>query len=193
MLNENWVAIKGFEGSYEISDFGRAKSLPRKVVDSRGGVRFFKGRILRPRLSAAGYFRVILQWHCVKKSMYLHRLVALHFLNTKECVEVNHKDLNKINNAVENLEWCSGKQNIHHARLNGRFHGSTNPKRASKLTLEKVTQILEMRKSGMTQEAIAKVFGVNRTWVGKIVRREKWLLPEALQSSKKLLAAYVLG
>ena len=100
-----WKDIKGYEGVYQISDEGQVK-------------RFYttkKPKILKNRPSA-NYYTVSLSHKCNKKTYAVHRLVADAFLVKPEgATEVNHKDGNKLNNNVENLEWVTQKQNQIHA------------------------------------------------------------------------------
>lgn len=104
-MEEIWKDIKGYEGYYQISTEGRVKSLVRK-----GRLREC---ILRLILSNNTYFNVNLLRDRRKKSVLVHRLVAEAFilnLENKSCV--HHIDENKLNNKVENLEWCTHKENI---------------------------------------------------------------------------------
>lgn len=105
---EIWKAIEGYEGLYEISNYGRVKSLDRI---GHGG-RKLKGRILKKAKNKDGYFVVDLDSHGKRKQFRVHRLVATAFIpnpNNYPCV--NHKDENKLNNNVDNLEWCTIKYN----------------------------------------------------------------------------------
>lgn len=106
---ETWKKIKGFE-NYEISSLGRVKSNQKN-----------KEKILKFRITKTGYYRVMLQQDCNKKELLVHRLVAFAFLEIqKNKPEVNHIDLDKSNNRLENLEWVSKSENIKHSYLNGR-------------------------------------------------------------------------
>lgn len=107
-VHENWVPVSGFEGLYEVSNLGRLKSYKM----------FRDGRVLRLTDKTGGYIRVVLQGVGKnRKSIGLHRLVALHFIpNPDELPEVNHIDGNKQNNVVSNLEWCTRQYNAAHAR-----------------------------------------------------------------------------
>ena len=101
---EEWRDIKGYEGKYKISSYGKVKSL--KYKDEK---------ILRPSYDKDGYKQVILYNDGKGKKWFIHRLVAIHFLpNPNNLPQVNHKDEDKANNAVENLEWCTCKYNINH-------------------------------------------------------------------------------
>jgi hypothetical protein len=113
---EKWLPIPGFEGKHEVSNTGRVRSLQR-VTPYRGKFnRTFPAKMLKPCVSG--------QYHCVtlsgQKRIYIHKAVAMAFLpNPQNKKEVNHKDLNKLNNCVENLEWVTPKENMAHARKNG--------------------------------------------------------------------------
>jgi hypothetical protein len=110
---ENWKDIKGYEGYYMVSDLGNVKSLERKVMTYQG-LKTRKERILKPYLTH-GYARICLHKEGDKKMVNIHRLVCEAFLpsiNGKEIV--NHKDGNRSNNVLSNLEWCTQSENIKH-------------------------------------------------------------------------------
>ena len=114
-----WKDVKGFEGLYQISDDGRVKSLPRKVNGPYNSIRLTKERQLKP-WEASGYLRVTLIKDGKEYYPSIHRMVAEAFipnLADKDCV--NHKDGDKKNNNVSNLEWCSQSENLRHAFRNG--------------------------------------------------------------------------
>lgn len=116
MNNEIWKPIKGYDGIYEISNFGRVKSLERKVYANFkfGKTRTYKERILKPGI-VNGYKQVKLRDNS-NKIVYVHRLVAEAFINNpKNYNTVNHKNGNKQDNRVENLEWCTQKENVRKA------------------------------------------------------------------------------
>ena len=99
-MQEIWKPVVGYEGLYEISNLGRVKSLPRNGTS-------FSEKILQHSI-AKGYRQVILSKNNERKSVTIHRLVATAFLpNEKNYPCINHKDENKQNNDVSNLEWCS--------------------------------------------------------------------------------------
>lgn len=111
---EEWKPISGFEGLYEISSYGRVKSF--KVYPS--------GKILKPSPDSNGYLRLSLSKDGKKSDATVHRLVAEAFLpriDGKTCV--NHIDGDKANNQLDNLEWCTYRENAQHALMTGLYNG----------------------------------------------------------------------
>ena len=117
MKEEIWKDIEGFEGLYQVSSFGKVKSLPKKFkVHNQCGetesYRVTKEKILKPQQDKYGYLRVTL---CNNKGHFLkqiHRLVARAFIpNPNNLPEVNHRDENKENNFYNNLEYCTTQYN----------------------------------------------------------------------------------
>lgn len=108
---EEWKDINGFEGLYQVSNFGNVKSLARYVNHWQGGLRFRKEKILKPFIKQ-GYHYVDFGR---KKQYRVHRLVAQTFLdNPYDKPDVNHIDGNKLNNEVNNLEWVTASENMIH-------------------------------------------------------------------------------
>lgn len=117
---ENWRAVEGTDGMIEISDLGRIRSNLRD------------GRILKPTEDKKGYLRIKITLNRVHHSYKVHRMVAEAFIpNPEGKAQVNHKDGNKKNNAVSNLEWVSNAENMRHAYENGlnRYHPEENNRR----------------------------------------------------------------
>jgi hypothetical protein len=113
-MKEIWKDVVGYEGKYQISNLGRIKSL--------------KGtqKIKKSTINNRGY-RLTLLGYKPRKSFYIHRLVAQAFIpNPNNYPQVNHIDGNKLNNCVDNLEWCSQLDNIRHAYRNGLIPISKN-------------------------------------------------------------------
>ena len=108
MNKERWIDIKGYEGLYQVSNLGRVKSLRRTKPNGQTVIE----RILKESDNTRGYKYVSLSKHGILHKEYIHRLVALHFLdNPMNYKYVNHKDEFKSNNNVNNLEWCSVEYN----------------------------------------------------------------------------------
>lgn len=114
---EEWKEIPGFEGIYEVSNFGRI----RTVSNGRGRIIHEK----KPTPTKKGYMLVQLWSKNKRIAKFVHRLVAEAFIpNPNNLPQVNHKDEDKANNHVDNLEWCDDKYNVNYgtglerARLN---------------------------------------------------------------------------
>lgn len=123
---EEWRDIPGYEGLYQVSNQGRVKSVEKIVYRKRMGCYIKKEFIMKPT-KHKGYKNVILSKNGISKRYKVHRLVAEVFLDcnnfkftdndigivfSKKNLEVNHKDENKENNCVENLEWCTHSYNM---------------------------------------------------------------------------------
>lgn len=122
---EIWTDIEGYEGLYQVSSYGKVKSLDvvRSFVRKNGTLvnRTKKGRILRAQVCKGNeYFSVMLYKSKCEKRVYVHRLVAEAFLvNSDSKAEVNHKDGNKLNNDWMNLQWVTKSENMIHALETG--------------------------------------------------------------------------
>ena len=164
---ENWKPVVGYESRYEVSDKGRVKSLAKRTGN------YFRDAsvILKPNNLKSGYKQVCLYDENGGKTFpYIHRLVALAFIENPESKpEVNHKNGNKGDNSVENLEWVNASENQKHAykHLGKKAHGHpigwVSVRR--KLTDEQVESI---RKDTRSQSAIAKDYGVCQRTISNI-------------------------
>lgn len=113
MKKEYWKPVVGYENLYEVSNLGRIRSFDRWVKSKNGSIRICRGRILKPYTNKDGYLCVVLSKNNKQKTFRVNRLVAQAFLdNPNNLPQVNHKDENKQNNNVENLEFCDCKYNI---------------------------------------------------------------------------------
>ena len=125
-MNEVWVDIIGFEGLYQVSNLGNVKSMSHVqcYVDSinRTCTRTRKGRVLIPALMRDnGYLGVTLYKNGVRCTRAVHRLVAEAFIpNTDGLPQVNHRDEDKTNNRIDNLEWCTTSYNVNYGTANDR-------------------------------------------------------------------------
>lgn len=115
MIKEIWKDVTGYEGRYQVSNFGNVKRLSYSYIDSWGTGRFrIKPEQLIPSQvnKKSGYKMLDLRLNNQRKRVYVHRLVAQAFIpNPNNLPQVNHKDENKLNNHVDNLEWCTHAYN----------------------------------------------------------------------------------
>ena len=133
---ETWKNIKGYEGLYQVSDQGRVKSLERIIIKKDGRKFTVKERVLKPGVTKDGYLIVALHAGDKQKTLTVHRLVCQAFHKNPEnkpCV--NHIDENKTNNAANNLEWCTVKENNNHGTHNERM-AKTQSKPVGQYTLD---------------------------------------------------------
>lgn len=175
---EIWRPIEGFEGLYEVSNYGNVKALPKRI-DSGGCHRDFPERMMRSADDKDGYLRLSLYDSNHKAhTKKVHRLVADAFLgNPDKLSQINHKDGNKKNNHVENLEWCTQSHNMKHAVRTGliRLDGIHNPNH--KLRTEDVEYIKKHyipKDKNYSMKALAVSFGVNRKTIANIVKGDTW-------------------
>ena len=123
-MEEIWKDIKDYEGLYQVSSFGRVRSLDREVVYRNDRIYNCKGRVLKPSLDDSGYLRVNLCENGKRITKRIHQLVAIAFLKHIPCglkLVVNHIDNNPLNNNVENLEITTNRKNtsVHRKNLSG--------------------------------------------------------------------------
>ena len=139
-MEEIWKDVVGFEGKYEVSNFGNVRSL-----NWRGSK---KTKNLSLRKINTGYLRVLLSENGKTHAFTVHRLVALAFLeNPLKLDEVNHKDENKENNCVDNLEWCSHRYNTDYFFIRHPDYGK-NKKQSDKYGRRLHLKVLQCDKSG---------------------------------------------
>lgn len=111
---EQWLPIKNYDLTYHVSDLGRVKTLQREIINGKG-VRFVRPKIMKSKLNkAGGYYCVNLSANNKRHTYFIHKLVAIAFLNhipSGLTMVINHKDLNKENNALKNLEIITQREN----------------------------------------------------------------------------------
>lgn len=132
-MTEEWKSVIGYEGFYEISNFGNCKSVERIVFynnDSKNRKAIFKSKLLKKTLTEHGYIKYRLSLDGAGKSIFAHKLVALAFIvNPDNKPQINHIDSNPKNNNANNLEWVTASENLRHSYDEGfrenKYYGAT--------------------------------------------------------------------
>lgn len=177
---EIWKPINGYEQSYEVSNFGNVRSLDREIIINNKVWRL-KGKQLKKRIESHGYLAVVLFSGSKRNSQKIHRLVANAFIdNPYNKNEVNHINLIKDDNRVENLEWVTRKENMQHASslgklggTKGMFVGSKSVR--SKVKEEDVIQMRKLKEEGFSSNQIQKMFpNLGARHIRDILNRIYW-------------------
>jgi len=175
---EIWKDIKDYEGLYQISTFGRVRSLDRIV---RNGRNKLPGVILKTRVNTSGYYSVDVSMDNKKKNFRVHRLMAMAFIeNPDNLPEVNHKNSDKADNSLSNLEWVTKERNMEHFFTEGNFESrnkklrnENNPN--AKLTQKDVDLIKKLRSEyKIKRETLALLFGVSLSQIKRIIYGWQW-------------------
>lgn len=159
---ETWKDIIGYEGVYQINDKGQVRSVDRAQISSAGSLIHYKGKLIKAMPNSSGYLRVALKKGGKEKRFFVHRLVALHFVdNPKPELNniVNHLDCNYLNNTATNLEWTTLKGNSQHASQKGRLNRTKEWVEHLKKGLEWTTRAVEAYdlNTGEIKERFAKL------------------------------------
>jgi hypothetical protein len=164
MQNEIWRPIIGYENHYEVSNLGNIRRLGTN-------------KNLKGSLSNKGYKCIKLSKFGVTKTHTVHKLITETFLGPcPEGHEVNHKDLIKINNDLNNLEYITPSENQKHSIAHGRkiAYGKDNGHGLAKLTEEQVRHIRKLSKEGVKSTIIAKNYNMTYVSINNILKRKTW-------------------
>lgn len=127
-MKEQWKAVKGYEGFYEVSNTGKVRSIDH-YVRSRSCNRLVKGRLIKLQIDKDGYYKACLSKENIRKTVFVHRIVATAFIdNPNKYPCINHIDENKQNNRIDNLEFCTFQYNT--AYNNGIYKRASKRKKA---------------------------------------------------------------
>jgi predicted DNA-binding protein (UPF0251 family) len=158
-MNEDWKRIANTE--YKVSNKGEIYSEK-------------SAKLLRQNDDGNGYMKVTLWIDGMQSSEKVHRLVATAFLpKMQHQTTVNHKDGDKLNNCVSNLEWLSHSDNMRHAHITGLMQKGSECTNA-KLDEASVEAIKLLFVDGLSNQEIANSFGVERGTIGKIRQLKTW-------------------
>ena len=187
-MKEIWKDIEGYEGLYQVSNLGNVKRLAGVVLMKNGLTKTVRERILRPskcgNMKYGGYQFVGLCKESNVTFKYIHRLVAEAFIpNPNNLPQVNHKDEDKTNNVVDNLEFCSALSNLtyndRHKKVGEKLKGREpyNNKEVLQYTIDgefvkKYASVVECgRCLGVSESSIRGcIYGKNQTIKGYIFK-----------------------
>lgn len=169
-MDEIWKPVVGFEGRYEVSSLGRFKALARPIKYKDGRQGFLNEKFIKGSIVNTGYIAVSFD---TKTRKFAHQVVAEAFLGASLYRQtVNHKDGNKTNNCVSNLEWATYKQNNDHARARGlnNQHGErTNLSKYSDQFIDAVRNV--HAKYSPNYDELGALFGLTGCHARQIVLR----------------------
>jgi hypothetical protein len=174
---ETWKDVVGYEGSYQVSDKGRVRSLRRVIIRSNGSPQYIHGRIIKPCAHQSyGHLFVALKIRGRKRNFYVHRLVLEAFVGPRpEGMECRHfPDREPANNKLENLSWATRKVNFSDKLIHGTDNrGEKCP--TAKLTDQDVLKIRRLHASGRyTQIELSEFFGIERSSISRVVSGSRW-------------------
>ena len=153
---EVWKDIIGYEGEYQISNYGQIKSLKRNIFLALDNQRGYRKVGLRTR-------------NRKRKRVYVHRLVALHFLqNPEKKPQINHIDCNKSNNNIFNLEWCDNSQNMEHAIKNNLI-----PTKVSDIQCREIRRLYLDKSNNFSHKKLAVMFGISKSQVTRLINGKR--------------------
>jgi len=159
---ENWKDIEGYDGVYQVSNLGKVRS-----------VRGDKVRMIRGTLDRGGYRFVFIKHKGLSKNHKVHRLVASAFIpNNLNKPQVNHIDSDRSNNDINNLEWCTAKENMRHASRKGNEVWRQGFRRV--LKKNDVIKIIMLLKLGVAGEELARMFKTTPQNISMIRSKKRW-------------------
>ncbi len=172
---EIWKDVNGFEGYYAVSNTGKIKSIPRFIFNGKGYFKT-KDKIIRPVFDSCGRQQAHLHKNNIRTTSYVHRIVGKAFIpNPDNLPQINHIDGNKINNHVNNLEWCDNLYNQRHSWAIGLRKPNLGEKSGTcKLTTEDVLAIRESFSRGVRNKDLAIKYNVKRSTISAITNRINW-------------------
>ena len=171
---EEWRSVPGYKGYYEVSSEGNVRSVDRVIV-RHGRNTFLRSQPMKQYVDSAGYLNFMATKGSRKTHLMVHRCVALAFIsNPQNKLTVNHKDGNKLNNSVANLEWATYSENLSHAYVNHLRNttlGKHIPPNTAKTIPTKKELIRELREANCNMSEVARKHRITSTAVAKMCKR----------------------
>jgi len=176
MKLEEWKDIPGYEGLYQASDTGKVKSLSKRSWNGNGYYRT-KEKIFKDRVTRKGYLEVVLWNNRKPKSHKVHRLVMATFIGPSQ-LQVNHRNGIKSDNRLQNLEYCTGSENVKHAY---KTNLASNAGERHPGHILRKNQVMEIRKKFNPHkynieevEKTATTYGVSNKTIINVIKRITW-------------------
>lgn len=174
LIEEIWKDIKGYEGIYQVSSFGRVKSLDRYVTRKNGAIQFYPSKILTICYNKrVNIYEVHLRKNNKRKCLKIHRLVADTFVYNDDPTNkttVNHIDGDRNNNKADNLEWVSYSENEKHAY--DKLHRPINRPKYMKRRCESIDKNTNLHTVYESIEAASRGTDISVTQIRRIANQE---------------------
>lgn len=168
-MQELWKDIIGYEGIYQVSNYGTIRALERMVNHHLGGKRKIKGKTLKPFLNTQGYYQVNLCKNGKRKPYTIHKLVMLAFVGERPAdMEIRHLNSKCTDNRLCNLAYGTHSENMIDA-------GMISHLRRQRLTIQDVENIRKKIAKGERVNDIAKEYGVCRRTIGDIKNNHTYI------------------